>query len=375
MIKIKKNVVLAPYTNYKIGGRARYFCEISMQISTDIQTDFHRYKDVVDVLKWAEEKKLPVFVLGGGTNILISDDGFAGLIIKIKNQNAKVKMINQNAKYGYIGVGAGMKLSDAVNFSFKNGLSGLEWAAGIPGTAGGAVRGNAGAFEDDIASITESIVAIVWKDRDKHLNKFSSLNNADINAEQTPSVDQRLPVGKTGRYRREFRVVALSNKQCKFGYRTSIIKEKGGIILSAMLRLRKIANRESLIANRKKAQGYIQYRKEHHPLEYPSCGSVFKNIDIENIRDMGKIGGIKGIRGAKGEIFPAGLLIEKAGLKGKKIGNAQISEKHCNFIVNLGNAKANDIYELIKMCEKEIYKKFGIKLEREVKLVGFDFSF
>jgi len=363
MIKIRSNVPLAQYTYYKIGGKARYFCEISTQINTDTQADQHRYyQDLIDALNWAEEKGLPVFVLGGGTNILVSDKGFEGLVIKMKSEKLKVK--SQSSKFkidnNKITISAGTKLADIVSVSLKHGLSGLEWAAGIPGTVGGAVRGNAGAFEGEMSSVIESIVAVCHSEaKPKNLINNEILPLHRTVQGQDDEKTKSLRVASHG-----LRVKKLINKQCKFGYRTSIIKEQGGIVLSAVFALKKLKIKSEKLKIIEEAKNHIKYRKERHPLEYPSCGSTFKNVNIGDIGDIGLIGHI-------GEIIPAGLLIAKAGLSGKRMGDAQISEKHSNFIVNLGKAKASDVYELIQLCQKEVYEKFGVKLEREVELVGF----
>jgi UDP-N-acetylmuramate dehydrogenase len=443
MIKIRRNVPLAQYTYYKIGGKARYFCEISTQINTDTQADQHRYyQDLIDALNWAEGKGLPVFVLGGGTNILVSDEGFEGLVIKMKNEKfpacalayAKASA-SKKASAGkkiqdsqYMTVSAGVKLSDVVNFSLKHGLSGLEWAAGIPGSIGGAVRGNAGAFNGEMSSVVESITVIQMKSeklKGRTSDKISEnldgrLKNDNEKFHAYPCLPMPthaypcLPAGR----RQAGKIKTLNNKQCKFGYRTSIIKEKGGIILEATLCLKKFKRRTSDKMSKnldgrwknsklkiiEEAQGHINYRKEHHPLEYPSCGSVFKNADLrqskinaEQRRNLEEIIAERDIKGdinryklilekqKKGNlrgfvekigvnsriVLPAGLLIAKVGLSGKRIGDAQISEKHSNFIINLGNAKVADVYTLIKLCEKEVYRKFGVRLEREVEMVGF----
>jgi UDP-N-acetylmuramate dehydrogenase len=316
MNKIQKNVALAPYTYYQIGGKAKYFCEIDGE------------REAIEALEFAKDNNVRFFILGGGANVLISDAGFDGLAIKIKNNNKKLEVSGNKIK-----VSAGTRLANLVNFSLRSGLSGLGWAAGLPGTIGGAIRGNAGAFNHSISESVEGIEVIQAKS-DKS----------------------------------EYKIRTFNNKQCRFGYRTSIIKEKGGIILSVAFVLKKLKTKNERIKIVEDARKNMQYRKEHQPLEYPSCGSVFKNVRIADVRSIEKI---KGIAGMKGETMPAGLLIEKAGLKGRRIGGAQISEKHANFIVNLGNAKAKDVYDLIELCEQEVHEKFGARLEREVEMIGF----
>ncbi len=358
-IKIRKNISLAPYTNYKIGGLAQYFCEAGNK------------EEIIEALSFAHKENVPVFILGGGTNVLIGEKGFDGLVIRMDNSqiytnrktdqhgSISVNLCSNLCEFVYVKVGAETLLSDVIKFSLKNGLSGLEWAAGIPGTVGGAIRGNAGAFGSCVADVVESV---------KILGREQGIS---------------------------YKLERMNNKTMKFGYRTSIVKEKGGmIVLETVLRLKRIRrtpptyvgrnldgewNHESKIMNKKKIEGYIKYRKEHHPLEYPSCGSVFKNITFTNGTNSHEYSRIKKLVGISeiGEIgvkriIPAAMLIEKAGLCGRKIGNAQVSEKHCNFIINLGGAKAKDVKDLIELCQKEVFKKFGVKLKPEVEMVGFD---
>jgi len=257
---MKKNVSLKKYTTFQIGGRARYFFTAKTK------------HELIGALKWAKKKSLSFFILGSGSNVLISDRGFEGLVIKFENQ----------------------KLSQWVS-------RGLEWAIGIPGTVAGAIRGNAGAFGKSM------------KDAVKSVEIF------DVKKEK---------------------VIKLNNTQCKFGYRNSIFKKNHNlIILSAEIKSKK--------SDPQKIKDYLKYRREHQPLSFPSAGSVFKNPSG----------------------FSAGELIEKCGLKGKRIGDAKISEKHANFIVNLGGAKAKDVVGLINLAKKKVQNKFGVNLEEEIQKI------
>ncbi len=257
---IQKNVLLKNYTTFRIGGRAKYFFEAKTK------------EDLIRAIKLAKKLEIPFFVLGAGSNTLVSDKGFDGLVIKF-----------------------GQPLSLYVS-------KGLEWAAGIPGTIQGAVYGNAGAFQWSMKDVVESVEVF------------------DMKTEK---------------------IKIFKNKDCKFNYRGSIFKKKKSlIILSAKIKSGK--------SDREKIKGYLEYRRQHHP-KLPSAGSVFKNV--------GKI--------------PAAILIHRAGLTGKRIGDAQISEKHSNFIVNLGNAKAKDVLELIKLVKKTVKNKFKINLEEEIQYLGF----
>jgi len=274
---IKKNVLLKNYTTFKIGGRAKYFYAAKDK------------EDLIRAITLAKKMKLPFFILGGGSNLLISDRGFNGLVIKF-----------------------GQPLSLYVS-------KGLEWAVGIPGTIQGAVCGNTGAFKQSM------------QDAVKEVEVF------DV---------------KTGEIKN------FKNKDCQFSYKDSIFKKKKNLIILSV----KIKNRASegsededenevLIASKKsnaqKIKEYLDYRKERQPLNFPSAGSVFKNPPG----------------------FSAGELIDECGLKGKKIGNVKISEKHANFIVNLGRGEAKDVMRLIKIIKNRVKKKFGVVLEEEIVIL------
>jgi len=247
--------------------------------------------------------------LGGGSNVLVNDKGFDGVVIKVQSSKFKV----QNSR---IIAEAGTNLRELVATSVKRGLTGLEWAVGIPGTLGGAIRGNAGAFGHNISESVKEI---------KALNK-------------------------------KLQVTSYKFQDCKFSYRQSIFKDNNHIILSAELKLKK--------GNRKKSQQlmqeYLKKKKATQPLEYPSAGCIFKNLIPKDCPWRRRQGQSLGV-------ISAGYLIEQCGLKGKKIGQAMISEKHANFIVNLGGAQAQDVIQLIKLIKKEVKKKFNIKLEEEIE--------
>jgi len=309
MLKIRENVLLRDYTTFKIGGPARYFFVAKSK------------EDLKNAILWAKKKKLPFFILGGGSNVLFSDNGFKGLVIKLQNTQYEIR----NTK---IVAEAGVPLQKLVLETAKKGLSGLENLAGIPGTLGGAIWGNAGAFGREIGDLVEEV---------KVLDVGSS----------------RLEVKK------------LRNKGCKFGYRDSIFKrKKNWIILEATLRLKKGKKKEI----EEKIKEFLRLRKEKQPLEFPSAGSVFKNVPVEKVPKKIQE---KFKEKIKDGFLPAGVLIEAAGLKGFQIGEVKISEKHANFIVNVENARAKDVVKLIELIKKEVKRKFNIEIEEEIKLVGF----
>lgn len=291
-MEIRENVSLADYTTFKIGGLARYFLIVDNEDS------------LIEAIKFAQNKKLPYFILGGGSNILVSDKGYDGVIIKINNDQISN---NENEE---IFVGAGVKLMDLVNYTIETELAGLEWAAGIPGTMGGAVRGNAGAFGHSISELIMSLRAIcVSKSQNNLTTKEYSCEN------------------------------------CNFNYRDSIFKHNHDVIASVILKLSKGDNEKS----KKLIKEYLEQRNEKHPLEYPSAGCVFKNP----------------------KPMSAGKLIEQCGLIGKRMGGAMISKKHANFIINIGGAKAEDVLNLIKYCKRTVTDKFNIDLEEEIQYLGF----
>jgi len=260
-MEIKRNVVLAKYTTFRIGGKAKYFFVAKNK------------DEIIKAVKWAKNKNLPFFILGGGSNLLVSDKGYRGLVIKY-----------------------GIPLSSYV-------LKNLDWAVGIPGTIQGAVYGNAGAFGKSM------------EDNVKSVEVFDIKTN---------------------------KIKIFKNKDCRFSYRNSVFKKnKNLIIISAKIKFQK--------SNPDKIKQYLNYKKDTQPLNFPSAGSIFKN--------------------PKG--FTAGELVEKCGLKGKRIGDVKVSEKHANFIVNLGNGKAKDVIKLIKLIKTKVKNKFKINLEEEIQFLGF----
>jgi len=334
-MKIRKDVKLAPYTTFKIGGPAKFFVEAKDE------------KDILEALEFAREKNLPFFLLGGGSNVLVSDKGFDGLVIKI--QNTLYKIHNTS-----IECGAGCRLSKIVNESVKAELMGLEWAAGIPGTIGGAVRGNAGAYGGCMADCVESIEVL------KIPNDEFLISNKNPNVKIPMSKKIQNPKSK-------LKIKEYKLKDCKFSYRDSIFKQNQNlIILSVKLKLKKGDKAKS----QKLVKEILAKRKEKQPMGFPSPGSFFKNPVVKDkklIRQFEADTDQK-IRDKK---IPAPYLIEEAGLKGKKIGGAMVSDKHANFIVNRRNATAEDVIILAAIIKTRVRNKFGIQLQEEVQMIGF----
>lgn len=303
---LKKNVGLAKYTTYKIGGPADYF--ISVKTAEELKK----------ARRFADENNLPVFILAGGSNVLFADDGFRGLVIKIDIGDVKIG--------GKIEAGAGIPMAELVSKSVEAGLKGIEWAGGLPGTLGGAVRGNAGCFGGEIKDI---------------VGEVTTLN----------------PAGEIKTYQ---------NSECGFGYRDSVFKHNGEIILGAALNMRPGDKR----ALKEEVFEHIKYRQMKHRI--PSCGSVFKNVPVEKISAAVALKFKDKIKTDPFPVMPVAALIAAAGLAGKTIGGAKITEEHANVIVNFNNAKAADILELINLAKEKVKKEFGVDLIEEVQLVGFD---
>lgn len=324
----QKNISLAPLTTFKIGGPADYFFVAKSE------------KDLIDALSFARQKKLAVFILGGGSNILVSDKGFRGLVIQIQNLKFKVKDCQIESQ-------SGTALAELVGAAAKAGFTGIEWAAGIPGTLGGAIRGNAGAFGMDMSSIV------------KHIRVYSggSIKQYQYNCHSE---------GGRPRAAHSFSGGARPTEESQdiFWYRDSIFKYNKEIILSADLELQK-GEPEKI---RQTIKNYLEQRRSKQPWE-PSAGSVFKNIQFDKLSK--KLQDIIPTEKIKAGKVAVAYFTELAGLKGHQIGQAQISPKHNNFIVNLGGAKASDVLSLINLIKQEIKNKFGIELEEEIQLVGF----
>jgi UDP-N-acetylmuramate dehydrogenase len=326
---VKENVLLKNFTTFRIGGKAKYFFQAKSK------------EELIKAIFLAKKFKLPFFILGGGSNLLVSDKGYNGIVIRFQISDFRFQK-------NKIIAGAGTPLAILVSEAAKNSLTGLEWAVGIPGTVGGAIWGDAGAFGSCMADLVESVEVLDIGDY--------KIPNSKI---QIPNKFQ-IP---------KFKIKILKNKDCKFGYRESIFKyNKNLIILSAKIRLKR--GKKSEI--KRKIKEFLNYRKQTQPLNFPSAGSVFKNYElrIEKYELIKKFPEIKNFV-KKGQI-PAGWLIEKCGLKGKRIGKAKISEKHSNFIVNLGGAKAKDVKDLIDFTKKKVKKIFGITLEEEIQYLGFE---
>jgi len=285
---IKLNEPLANHTSWKLGGPADLYI---------IPEDYQGLSKTIEILNnWQIAWK----ILGKGSNLLVLDKGFRGAIISLNNKSFQKIIINDSC----ISVGASVSLIRLANLAAKEGLTGLEFAGGIPGTVGGAIYMNAGAHGSDI---------------------FQVLVEAEVLTENGE-------------------IVTISKDDLQFSYRTSIFQQKEWIILSAVFQL-KFGDRKEIAS--KMAQFKLK-RKNSQPYNLPCSGSVFRNPE--------------------GDF--AGRLIEQIGLKSFQIGGAQVSDLHANFIVNVNEATAKDVLELIEHIQRQVYEIYGINLNSEVELLG-----
>jgi UDP-N-acetylmuramate dehydrogenase len=280
------NELLSKYTSYRIGGPASI-----LLLPAD-------KNDAVCLSAYLQKNRADFLVLGNGSNVLISDKGIDGFVVNLEKGLKNIDLEN-----GFIVAESGVMLSRFVDFSIQHNFKGVEKLSGIPGTLGGAILMNAGAYGCSISDCIKEIEVV---------------RNAEI--------------------------IFVKKEDSIFEYRNSGFKND--VIIGAKFEL-PIGNPAELVKMR---QEYLQKRNQAQPLNYPNCGSVFKNPEGQH----------------------AARLIEEAGLKGTRIGDAQVSDKHGNFIVNVDKAKAVDIVRLINHIRKVVYDKFGIVLEPEVKLIGFE---
>ena len=282
-----KNEAMAKHTSYGIGGPAKAYVKPKDEV------------DLANILKFASKHKISTFFIGSGSNILVSDDGIDGIVITL-GKSLKKLIIKGTSVYCQSGVMLGKFVKECIS----RNLSGIESLIGVPGTVGGAIIMNAGAFGSEISNYLKKVTVMTMS------GQLKSYKVDDIH----------------------------------FSYRNSSF-QNNEILISAEFELIQ-SDKKSVVEKKSIASGG---RKKSQPLKYRSAGSIFKNPD----------------EGA------AGFYIDKAGLKGSKSGDAEISPIHANFFVNHGSAKASDIVELIRLARKTVKEKFGIMLELEIKTLGF----
>lgn len=299
--KVRTNVLLSKCTTFSIGGPARFLVEV---------VDGNK---LVELLNFLTDEGQNYMVLGGGSNLLMPDEGFDGVVIKINTK----ELFTDNEK---IIADAGVLLGLAVNMATANSLTGLEWAAGIPGTIGGAVRGNAGAMGKDMSRNIEKVE--VWKDRE---------------------------------------VLEMDREDCAFVYRGSNFKNENAVILRAWIKLER-GEQKNILAQVKE---YLGQRQGKFP-PYPSAGCFFKNVKLTKWPNYPK--DLPTIFIERGTV-PVGWLIDQSGAKGLEVAGAAISDLHCNFIVNKNKASQAEILALVDEVKTKVYNKFGIELEEEVVII------
>ncbi len=278
---------LCNHTTFRVGGKADAFLSVRNE---------EQLKKAVLLCK---EYEVPFLVLGNGSNLLVSDNGYRGMVILIGKDMSDIRVEGTR-----VTALAGATLGSVAQAAAKNSLGGMEFASGIPGTIGGAIVMNAGAYDGEMKMVVEEVRVLT----------------------------------------QDGAILTLSNEELEFGYRTSRVKKERMIVLSVTLLLQ--PQKQELIYE--KMNDFAARRREKQPLEFPSAGSTFK----------------------RPEGMFAGKLIMDAGLRGYSVGDAQVSEKHCGFVINKGNATAEEISRLILDVQEKVKESFGVTLETEVIFIG-----
>ena len=312
-IDIKEDIVLAPYTIYKIGGSARFF--VAVKNAVELQ----------EALVFSFQKRIPFFILGAGSNILVSDKGFGGLVIHMTGGEIRTAEDRITAD-------AGVMVARVVLESARAGLSGLEWGIGIPGSVGGSIRGNAGCFGGEMKDTVEMIAV------------FDAASAATFQ---------------------------LSREDARFGYRDSVFKtHPEWVILSAVFKLSH-GNSEFL---RQKIASITAERTGKQDIGTKSCGCIFKNVswrrhDIKKDELLRRFPELKQF--SEKEHIPASFLIDRSSLKDRRVGHVSISSRHANYFINEGGATAEEVVMLIGIAKDTVRRAFDILLEEEIQYVGF----
>lgn len=291
---VKIDEPMNKHTSFKIGGLADVFV-----VANDIE-------EIRKVLQFCSQNNINLFIIGNGSNLLVKDNGIRGIVLKVNLKDINI----ESAKNGSdnevnVTVGAGTLLGALAQNLLKSNISGFEFASGIPGTIGGAIRMNAGAYGGEFKDIVVSTKCLDYEGNE----------------------------------------ITLSNEEQKFSYRNSVFSSKKLIIIETILKLKQEKSNDQI---QKKMNENMESRKQKQPINYPSAGSTFK----------------------RGEDFITAKLIDECGLKGYTIGGAQVSEKHAGFIVNVRNATANDVINLISYVKETVLKKCGKEIKLEIEIVG-----
>ena len=284
---VKRDEPMKKHTTFRIGGPADIF------VTPEDESQF------LAAVRLCRQEGMPYYILGNGSNLLVSDSGYRGAVIETEKALSRLEADGETLK-----AGAGILLSVLAKEALRLSLTGLESASGIPGTLGGGVVMNAGAYGFELKDVLESVRLLD----------------------------------------REGNVRTVPGGELKLGYRYSMIPETGSIVLEAALRLKK-GDPEAI---RARMEELAAQRKSKQPLEYPSAGSTFK----------------------RPEGYFAGKLIDDAGLRGFQVGGAQVSEKHCGFVINRGDATAEDVMELCRQVQEKVFQKFGVRMDMEIRKLG-----
>lgn len=286
--EIKTDVNMDKHTSFRVGGPVDYLVNPTT------------YDEVLAVVNLCKEKNVPCFIIGNCSNLIVRDGGFRGVFIKLSNLD---KIYIEGDR---ITGGGGALLKSLSNAALEEGLTGLEFASGIPGSIGGAIYMNAGAYDSEISKVIETALVI---------------DN-------------------------EGNIISLNKEELELGYRTSAVQKNDYIVLEATFKLR-YGDKEKIIGRIKEL---TSRRVDKQPLEYPSAGSTFR----------------------RPEGYFAAKLIDDTGLKGMCVGGAEVSTKHCGFLINKGEASADDVLELIKLVQEKVKERFDVELRPEVKIIGED---
>ena len=285
--QVKTEEPMKNHTTFRVGGPAEFF--VMPRTAEEV-------KKVIDLCR---RESFPYYIIGNGSNLMVSDQGYRGVVLQIYKEMSYIE-VEENVVVAQ----AGALLSAIANKALENGLTGFEFAAGIPGTLGGACVMNAGAYGGEMKDVLEEVTVLT----------------------------------------EEGEVLTIPKENLELGYRTSIIARKGYTVLEARIQLRG-GEKEAIKSLMEELK---DKRVSKQPLEYPSAGSTFK----------------------RPEGYFAGKLIQDAGLRGFSVGGAQVSEKHCGFVINRENATAADVAELMRQVSARVEEEFGVKLEPEVKRLG-----
>ena len=286
--KVLTDELMSSHTTFRIGGPADYFLLPACS------------REVQGILSICREEGLPYFILGNGSNLLVNDAGYRGVIIQLYRNLNEIKVEGTEIR-----ASAGALLSGIAAAAKNASLTGFEFAGGIPGTIGGAVMMNAGAYGGEMKHVIKEVTVLT----------------------------------------KEGEILVLPVEELAFGYRTSVVKTAGYVVLEAVIHLEK-GDMQAIVERMKEL---TEQRTSKQPLEYPSAGSTFK----------------------RPEGYFAGKLIMDTGLRGYRVGGAQVSEKHCGFVINAGGATAADVVQLMSDVNEKVKAKFGVSLEPEVRFLGF----